>query len=169
MIMAFIPYLLFGGFACVFQAIKGHKDRIPLILAMVLIPSTFLTQEGVGGSLFLAMAYFVNYLERSHRQEVVRIVSLFSESYSPLYKERYKNRKSYKEFQKAYRLLEFINPKDFTLLDEKIIGHRDFKHGFRDKHIVRQFSIKGVIGKTTITDYLLTKPQRLSRFGRKVI
>lgn len=127
MILAFIPYLIFGVLACVFQAVKGHKDRIPLILAMVFIPSTFLTQEGVGGSLFLGMAYFVNYLERSHREEIVRMVSLFSESYSPLYKERYKNRTTYKEFQKAYRLLEFIDPKDFTLLDEKIIGHRDFK------------------------------------------
>ena len=169
MILAFIPYLIFWVLACVFQAVKGHKDRIPLILAMVFIPSTFLTQEGVGGSLFLGMAYFVNYLERSHREEIVRMVSLFSESYSPLYKERYKNRTSYKEFQKAYRLLQFIDPKDFTLLDEKIIGHRDFKNGFRDKRIVRQFAIKGVIGKTTITDYLLTKPLHLSRLGRKVI
>lgn len=147
MILAFIPYLIFGVLACVFQAVKGHKDRIPLILAMVFIPSTFLTQEGVGGSLFLGMAYFVNYLERSHREEIARMVSLFSESYSPLYKERYKNRTSYKEFQKAYRLLQFIDPKDFTLLDEKIIGHRDLKMGLEtnvlfDNLLLRELSVR---------------------------
>lgn len=160
LIIAFIPYLLFGVIASLFLLIQGKKSGSKIALLIAFIPSTFLTEYGISADLFLIVGAIIAELEKSQRRYVTQVVALFSKEYSPLYDKRLANKNKYKLYARAYHVLGCLDINDFELIKEEHIKTIDHKTGLTEASILRTFKIKGMFSKITVRDDLYIAPQK---------
>lgn len=160
MLVIFVASSLLAALLAIIIAFfqKNYK-AIPLILFMTFVPSSFLTQFGLQFLLLFALCIGISWLEKRHRESVVRTVAHFSKEYSPLYKERYANR-NMRVYSQAFNQLGFMDISNYSLVKEDSTMNRDYRSGLGKKYITRTFKIKGVLGKTVIVDHLYTQPQK---------
>ena len=158
--LAFSPYLLFGGLTAIYQVLRGRRDRAALAWAIGFLPSIVTTEYGITAGLFIIMAYVIYRMEKKHRQHVVSIVAMFSEEFSPLYKQRLANKNKYKQYQSAYCLLALIDLSDFKLIKDIDTKSKDYRTNLPERSLTRVFKIKGLLGTTTVKDELYIAPQK---------
>ena len=85
---------------------------------------------------------------------------MFSEEFSPLYKQRLANKNKYKQYQSAYRLLALIDLSDFKLIKDIDTKSKDYRTNLPERSLTRVFKIKGLLGTTTVKDELYIAPQK---------
>ncbi|HHL0784259.1 TPA: hypothetical protein ACQ0F8_001619 [Streptococcus agalactiae] len=168
--LVIVPYLIVGLLIIGYQFLFGKRKNISSLFCLTFFPSLILTEFGLSTLLFYGILTVMNMTEKKYRKNVVKLVSFFSETYSPLYEERKKNKRDYLEYQQAFRLLKLVNTDDFELIREVRHVTKNWKEGIVNQQLERTFKIKGIPGTTTILDQLYTSPQkRILRMGRKII
>lgn len=155
------PYVFFGLLLSLyFLIIKRDGSKALIALSVSFIPTALLSVNGLTSLLMVLLALFVRSMEKSHRMNMVKIMAYFSKEFSPLYQKRLDNKRRYNEYKSAYRLLDLMEPSDFSLLKEIEVTERDKRTGLTTKVLYRTFKINGVIGTTRIKDDLYISPQR---------
>lgn len=152
--------LVIGFFVLVYSILKAKREVASLIFLLVFLPITLLSEYGITADFYLFLLCLVGYFEKKHRHFVVSVVAKLSKNFSPIYSQRLRNKTKYRAYSHAYRVLNLLELKDFTLIRESTILQKDTISGLTDKKLVRTFKIKGLWGSTTIRDFLYTSPQR---------
>ncbi|WP_373756971.1 hypothetical protein [Streptococcus ferus] len=153
-------YICFGAVVILYLALTSRKNSILPVLFLVFIPTSLLTRDGVTLDIYLVLLWLIHSLEKRHRQRAVQIVSYYSENFSPLYQERYDNRKNSQLSTFAYTILPLISVEDYSLVKEVKSITTDYKKGLGEEMLTRTFKIKGVWGTTSIVDELYVTPKK---------
>ncbi|HEO4177428.1 TPA: hypothetical protein VAX93_001442, partial [Streptococcus agalactiae] len=85
--LVIVPYLIVGLLIIGYQFLFGKRKNISSLFCLTFFPSLILTEFGLSTLLFYGILTVMNMTEKKYRKNVVKLVSFFSETYSPLYEE----------------------------------------------------------------------------------
>ena len=163
------PLLFLGVVMILWALLTKRYSLVKAIAIIVFLPITFFSEYGLSSDLYLFALFLISKIEKSHRTYAVKVLASFSKTYSPLYKERLANKKDYRAYTYAYRVLDCLQEEDYTLVREKTVTISNKKTGIYEKTLERTFKIKGILGTTTIKDELYSRPYKKAFFLRPSI
>ena len=159
--LSFSPLLFLGVVMILWALLTKRYYLMKPIAIVVFLPITFFSPYGLTSDLYLLALFLISKIEKSHRMYAVKVLSSFSKTYSPLYKER--------AYTYAYRVLDCLQEEDYSLVREKTVTISNKKTGIYEKTLERTFKIKGILGTTTIKDELYSRPYKKAFFLRPSI